>query len=172
VTRRTEDIALYVVIAAVIVTCCWIGAGRADGSVGGVGSDVEPGPGGLSEDGPIPPADTYAVDGSSVTEVEAYLEHLYQVETFLRWHSVWRWESTGLIDCESGGDWSINTGNGFYGGAQMSMRFWRTYGGLDLAARPDLAEPWQQVVVLDRWADSGGRFRQAFPACARRLGLR
>jgi hypothetical protein len=106
------------------------------------------------------------------SEVQAYLDHLYQVELFLRWHSVWRWESTGLIECESNGDWHINTGNGYFGGAQMSMAFWRSYGGLEFAARPDLAEPWQQVVVLDRWRDGGGRFRDAFPGCARELGLR
>jgi hypothetical protein len=106
-----------------------------------------------------------------LNQVQAYLEHVRATTEFLRWHSVWRWEQTGLIDCESGGDWSINTGNGYYGGAQMSLRFWRYHGGAELAPRPDLAEPWQQVVVLDRFVESGGRLRQAFPACARRLGL-
>jgi hypothetical protein len=122
-----------------------------------------------------PAADTLAtetIQAEQAAAVAAYLQALYEVDLFLRWHQVWRWESTGLIQCESGGDWHINTGNGYYGGAQMEMRFWRAYGGPEFAARPDLAEPWQQATVLDRWRDAGGRFRQAFPECSRRLGLR
>jgi Transglycosylase-like domain len=72
--------------------------------------------------------------------------------------------------CESGGRWGINTGNGYYGGVQMDMTFWRRHGGLVYAARPDLASRDAQITVAQRGlAVQGWR---AWPACSRRLGLR
>ena len=79
--------------------------------------------------------------------------------------SVW----TQLAQCESNGRWSTNTGNGYFGGLQEDMAFWRNYGGLAYAPRPDLASPSAQMAVAER-----GRARQGFgawPACSRRLGL-
>lgn len=75
-----------------------------------------------------------------------------------------------LAACESGGNWSINTGNGYYGGLQQDMQFWRSYGGPAFAARPDLASREQQIVVAERARDSGRGYRP-WPTCARRLGL-
>ena len=75
-----------------------------------------------------------------------------------------------LAQCESNGRWSTNSGNGYYGGLQEDLTFWRNYGGLAYAARPDLASPAAQMAVAER-----GRARQgygAWPACSRRLGLR
>ncbi len=77
---------------------------------------------------------------------------------------------TRLAECESNGRWSTNSGNGYYGGLQEDLTFWRNYGGLAYAPRPDLASPAAQVAVAER-----GRARQgygAWPACSRRLGLR
>lgn len=75
-----------------------------------------------------------------------------------------------IAQCESGGNWSIRTGNGYYGGLQMDMQFWRTYGG-GVAARPDLASREQQIAAATRARDSGRGYRP-WPACSRKLGLR
>jgi hypothetical protein len=74
-----------------------------------------------------------------------------------------------LADCESGGDWSINTGNGYAGGLQFSGSTWRAYGGGEFAERADLASRGEQITVAERVRDDVGF--SAWPACARRLGL-
>src|SRR4051812_2520467 len=48
---------------------------------------------------------------------------------------------TGVAQCESGGNWHINSGNGYYGGLQFSASTWRGYGGTQYAARGDPAPP-------------------------------
>ena len=60
-----------------------------------------------------------------------------------------------LAECESGGNWAINTGNGYYGGLQFAGGTWRAYGGEEFAARADLATREQQIVVAER--DPRGR---------------
>lgn len=75
-----------------------------------------------------------------------------------------------LSQCEAGGNWHINTGNGYFGGLQMDMQFWRSYGGPAFASRADLASREQQIVVAERARDSGRGYRP-WPTCARRLGL-
>jgi hypothetical protein len=75
-----------------------------------------------------------------------------------------------LAECESGGDWSINTGNGYYGGLQFTLTSWNATGGWQHAPRPDLADALDQM-----WAAEVLLMHQgwgAWPACARRLGLR
>lgn len=75
-----------------------------------------------------------------------------------------------IAACESGGNWSINTGNGFYGGTQTMQQTWRAYGGLQYAPRADLASRAQQIVVDERIL--AGQGWAAWPVCSRRLGLR
>lgn len=75
-----------------------------------------------------------------------------------------------LAECEAGGNWRINTGNGYYGGVQMDMSFWRNYGGPAFASRPDLASREQQIIVAERGLKVQGW--GAWPACSRKLGLR
>ena len=53
--------------------------------------------------------------------------------------------------CESSGNWSINTGNGYYGGLQFSASSWLAYGGADFAPRADLATREQQITVANRY---------------------
>src|SRR4051794_5704758 len=77
------------------------------------------------------------------------------------------WDS--LAACESGGDWGINTGNGYYGGLQSSSSTWQAYGGGEFAQRADLASRDAQITVAERVRASGGF--GAWPACAARLGL-
>jgi len=74
-----------------------------------------------------------------------------------------------LAECESGGNWAINTGNGYYGGLQFLDSTWDAYGGEQFASRADLATREQQIVVAERIrADVGFR---AWPACSRKYGL-
>lgn len=75
-----------------------------------------------------------------------------------------------LAQCESTGNWGINTGNGYYGGLQEDLSFWRNHGGLAYASRPDLASPAAQIAVAERGLAVQGW--GAWPACSRRLGLR
>jgi resuscitation-promoting factor RpfA len=74
-----------------------------------------------------------------------------------------------LAQCESGGNWSINTGNGYYGGLQFYQPTWRGFGGLQYAPRADLATKAQQIAVAERVLASQGW--NAWPACSRKLGL-
>ncbi|MDO5635109.1 MAG: transglycosylase family protein, partial [Micrococcus sp.] len=78
--------------------------------------------------------------------------------------SVATWDR--LAQCESNGNWSINTGNGFYGGLQFSLASWRWVGG---SGYPHQASKSEQIaraeILLSRqgWG--------AWPACSRKLGL-
>ena len=61
-----------------------------------------------------------------------------------------------LAQCESGGNWHINTGNGYYGGLQFAQSTWLANGGADFASRADLASREQQITVANRlYAKSG-----------------
>ncbi|MFF6948959.1 transglycosylase family protein [Streptomyces iakyrus] len=61
-----------------------------------------------------------------------------------------------VADCETGGAWSQNSGNGYYGGLQLSQDDWEKHGGLDYAASADLASRSQQIAVAERiLADQG-----------------
>jgi nucleoid-associated protein YgaU len=55
-----------------------------------------------------------------------------------------------VAQCESGGNWSINTGNGYYGGLQFSQSSWEAAGGLQYASRADLATKDQQIAVAEK----------------------
>jgi len=74
-----------------------------------------------------------------------------------------------LAQCESGGRWHINTGNGYYGGLQISPGTWRAYGGRKFAALPHRASKSQQIVVGERIRRGQGW--RAWPACSARLNL-
>ena len=74
-----------------------------------------------------------------------------------------------IAACESGGNWSINTGNGYYGGLQFSASTWRAYGGGEFAPNAHQATREQQIVVAERTLASQGW--GAWPACSRKLGL-
>lgn len=74
-----------------------------------------------------------------------------------------------LAKCESGGNWHINTGNGFYGGLQFTQRTWAGHGGTKYAPRADLATREQQILVASRVARNQGW--GAWPTCSRKAGL-
>jgi LysM repeat protein len=58
------------------------------------------------------------------------------------------WDS--VAQCESSGNWSINTGNGYYGGLQFSQSTWNAFGGQDYASRADLATREEQIAVAEQ----------------------
>lgn len=73
-----------------------------------------------------------------------------------------------LAECESGGDWDINTGNGYYGGLQFSQPTWEGYGGTEYASRADLASRDQQVAIAERVL--AGQGWNAWPTCSDQIG--
>ena len=62
----------------------------------------------------------------------------------------------GIAQCESTGNWSINTGNGYYGGLQFDNSTWASGGGTAYASRADLASKEQQIAVAENVAASRG----------------
>ena len=78
-------------------------------------------------------------------------------------NSVW----DRLAQCESGGNWAINTGNGYYGGLQFLPSTWRNSGG---SGMPHQNSREEQIRVASNLRDSGQGYRP-WPQCARRLGL-
>ncbi|MFD4031535.1 transglycosylase family protein [Streptomyces sp. NPDC058637] len=74
-----------------------------------------------------------------------------------------------VAECESGGMWSADLGNGHYGGLQFSQDDWSAYGGTAYAARADLASRSQQISVAEKVLDDKGP--QAWPSCAVISGL-
>jgi uncharacterized protein YabE (DUF348 family) len=75
------------------------------------------------------------------------------------------WDS--LAQCESGGNWAINTGNGYYGGLQFNLGTWQAYGGTGL---PSDASRETQIAVATRLRDATGGYG-SWPACSAKLGL-
>jgi peptidoglycan hydrolase-like protein with peptidoglycan-binding domain len=71
--------------------------------------------------------------------------------------------------CESGGNWSINTGNGYYGGLQFSDRTWDAFGGERYASTANRASKAQQITVAQKVLRSQGP--GAWPTCGARAGL-
>ncbi|MFB7460784.1 transglycosylase family protein [Streptomyces sp. NPDC056188] len=76
-----------------------------------------------------------------------------------------QWDA--VARCESGGNWSINTGNGFYGGLQFTNSTWAGYGGTSYASRADLASKSQQIAVAEKVL--AGQGKGAWPVCGKGL---
>ncbi|MFE7749836.1 transglycosylase family protein [Streptomyces sp. NPDC057428] len=74
-----------------------------------------------------------------------------------------------VAECESGGIWSADLGNGYYGGLQFSEATWSAYGGTAYASRADLASRSQQIAIAEKVLDDKGP--QAWPSCAVISGL-
>lgn len=103
----------------------------------------------------------------TTTTTEAPRSKRVERQTTPPWRS-WTWDD--LAQCESGGDWSANTGNGYSGGLQMDAVFWESYGGLEFAPEPWMATREQQVVVAERGLAAQGP--GAWPTCSYRIGMR
>lgn len=75
-----------------------------------------------------------------------------------------------VAGCESGGLWSADEGNGYYGGLQLTMDMWQEYGGEEFASQPDFASRAQQITVAERILAGMGADK-AWPECADDAGL-
>jgi len=72
-----------------------------------------------------------------------------------------------LAQCEAGGNWAINTGNGYYGGLQFSLGTWQAYGGSGL---PSNNSRETQIAIATKLRNASGGYG-AWPGCAAALGL-
>lgn len=72
-----------------------------------------------------------------------------------------------LAQCEAGGNWATNTGNGYYGGLQFSLGTWRANGGTGM---PHQASRETQIAIATKVRDASGGYG-AWPGCASKLGL-
>jgi LysM repeat protein len=72
-----------------------------------------------------------------------------------------------IAACESGGNWSINTGNGYYGGLQFTVSSWRAIGGSGLPSQASRSEQIARAKILQSRQGWG-----AWPACTSKLGIR
>ncbi|MFJ3977830.1 transglycosylase family protein [Streptomyces sp. NPDC090021] len=77
------------------------------------------------------------------------------------------WEA--VAECESGKNWSINTGNGYHGGLQFSPATWTAHGGTEYAPTADLATKEQQIAVAEKVLANQGP--GAWPTCGAKAGL-
>ena len=75
-------------------------------------------------------------------------------------NSVW----DRIAQCESGGNWAANTGNGYYGGLQFNLGTWRANGGTGL---PSNASREQQIAIATKVRDASGGYG-AWPVCGAR----
>jgi len=73
-----------------------------------------------------------------------------------------------LAQCESGGNWATNTGNGYYGGLQFSLGTWQSYGGSGL---PSENSRETQIMIAERVRAADGGGYSSWPACSQSLGL-
>ncbi|MFF3613451.1 transglycosylase family protein [Streptomyces sp. NPDC002580] len=74
-----------------------------------------------------------------------------------------------VAQCESGGAWSSDSENGYYGGLQLSQDDWEAHGGLEYAPQADQASRSQQIAVAERLLDDRGL--AAWPTCGPLSGL-
>jgi len=78
--------------------------------------------------------------------------------------SIW----DAIASCEAGGNWAINTGNGYYGGVQFDQGTWERNGGLRFAPRADMASREEQITVAEVTRERQGW--GAWPVCSGRAG--
>ncbi|WP_336669939.1 transglycosylase family protein [Tsukamurella sp. USMM236] len=77
-----------------------------------------------------------------------------------------QWDTVAA--CESGGNWAINTGNGYHGGLQFSPSTWASYGGTQYAPTANQASRAQQIAIAEKVL--AGQGKGAWPSCGTGLG--
>ncbi|PZS21332.1 MAG: hypothetical protein DLM60_06795 [Pseudonocardiales bacterium] len=75
-----------------------------------------------------------------------------------------------VAQCESGGNWSTNTGNGYFGGLQFAPSTWASYGGGSYASTANGASRAQQIAIAQKVLHAQGW--KAWPTCSKRAGVR
>jgi LysM repeat protein len=99
----------------------------------------------------------------TVTTTRHHVSHSAAASSSASGSTVW----DRLAQCESGGNWAISTGNGYYGGLQFTQGSWNAAGGSGNPANASRAE---QIRVAENLKSSQGW--GAWPSCSRQLGLR
>jgi uncharacterized protein YabE (DUF348 family) len=105
-----------------------------------------------------------------ITVLRAPVDQIVKVGTKERVTSNFAGGSTvwdQLAQCESGGNWAINTGNGYYGGLQFSLSTWRAYGG---PGYPHQQSRETQIAIATKVRDANGGYG-SWPHCSQQLGL-
>ena len=74
---------------------------------------------------------------------------------------------SGVAECESSGNWAINTGNGYYGGLQFSLSTWQAYGG---PGYPHQQSRETQIAIAEKVRAATGGYG-SWPHCSQQLGL-
>jgi Transglycosylase-like domain len=105
--------------------------------------------------------DTRQAEFRRLIEARRQLEHRQASSSGIDWYAI--------AQCESGGDWSSNTGNGYYGGLQFTSSTWLSAGGGSYAARADLASASAQIATANRWVSMVGCYwcSAGWPVCGR-----
>lgn len=112
-------------------------------------------------DGRGTPAHTWARYQAEARQLRNYLLAIYVAN--VRQNLVDHW--SGVAGCESGGNWAINTGNGYYGGLQFNLGTWQAYGG---AGMPHQQPAWYQASIADKIRVQSGLHH--WPHCGRYYG--
>jgi uncharacterized protein YabE (DUF348 family) len=99
----------------------------------------------------------------AIAQIERVGTKVVATTNFAGGNTVW----DRLAQCESGGNWATNTGNGYYGGLQFSLGTWHAYGGSGL---PSSASRETQIAIATKVRNASGGYG-AWPACAASLGL-
>ncbi len=106
--------------------------------------------------------ETWAAFREEARQVRLYLYYLAVARH--RRALVSRW--SGVANCESGGNWAIASGNGYYGGLQFNMGTWEAYGGQGM---PHQRPAWYQATIADR-VRTQGQGLGAWPRCGAYYG--
>lgn len=123
---------------------------------------------------PTPHADAIDIPRPNPTRVSRYQQHRRplrrhrrpkQRQSAITWRPVHDWSA--VAQCESGGNWHINTGNGFYGGLQFTQTTWLAFGGGQYAVRADFATELEQELIAERVLVAQGI--GAWPICGPHL---
>jgi putative cell wall-binding protein len=107
---------------------------------------------------PAPPEPEPEAEEAEAAEPPSYGDHVFRFPLDT-------WDA--LAQCESGGNWSINTGNGYYGGIQFSLSSWRAVGGSGYPHQHSRLEQIYRGELLQARQGWG-----AWPSCSRKIGLR
>lgn len=129
-------------------------------------SSAEPDTGTSSGTASEPGSAASTASAEPAPEPEPEPEHTHEQPAQSAAGGVW----DRLAQCESNGDWFINTGNGFHGGLQFHPQTWSAHGGEQFAPTAAQASREQEIAVAERVLASQGW--GAWPACASKLGLR
>ena len=114
---------------------------------------------------PEPPSQTARIVARSTAGATAFALPIVGMTAA---HAATEEQWDNVAECESGGNWHIHSGNGYYGGLQFTQGTWANYGGRVYAARADLATRGEQITIANKVQAAQGW--GAWPVCSRYAG--